>query len=72
MLLAVIIMWNVGVSQRMLSFFVGLMWKLWASNLCWGYYILLASFGVLMNGIHFMLISGTIKLPQVQVLRRID
>ncbi|XP_039488094.1 uncharacterized protein LOC120449595 [Drosophila santomea] len=60
-LVAVILMWNFYVYQSLSAIHLMLMWHLWWSDLCWGYYAPLVFFGLLMNMLHLSLIIGTMK-----------
>jgi len=62
LLVALILMWNFYVYQRLFDFYLKLVWHLWWSDLCWEYYVPLVLFGLVMNTLHLGLIVGTIKL----------
>ncbi|XP_016959320.1 uncharacterized protein LOC108030779 isoform X1 [Drosophila biarmipes] len=62
MLVALILMWNFYVYQRLLDFYLKLVCHLWWSDLGWAYYVPLVFFGLVMNTLHLTLIVGTMKL----------
>ncbi|XP_017004241.2 uncharacterized protein [Drosophila takahashii] len=76
LLVALILMWNFYVYQRLFAFYLKLVWHLWWSDLGWVYYAPLVIFGLVMNTLHLSLIIGTMKLqtkspqdplPQIQL-----
>ncbi|XP_017042194.1 uncharacterized protein LOC108088757 [Drosophila ficusphila] len=62
LLVALILMWNFYVFQRLFVFFLRLVANLWGSDLRWSYYGPLVVFGALMSTLHLGLIIGTMKL----------
>ncbi|KAH8364383.1 hypothetical protein KR084_006491, partial [Drosophila pseudotakahashii] len=64
LLMALILMWNFYVFQRLFAFYLKLVWHLWWSDLSWAYYAPLFVFGLVMNALHLSLIIGTMKLQR--------
>ncbi|KAH8380594.1 hypothetical protein KR009_011608, partial [Drosophila setifemur] len=62
LLVAVIIMWNFYVFERVVAFFACLVWSVLWSDLSWIYFGFLVLSGILMNAMHLVLIVGTLKL----------
>ncbi|XP_017084256.1 uncharacterized protein LOC108116748 [Drosophila eugracilis] len=62
LLVAMVLMWNFYVYQRLFAFYLRLVWHLWWSDLCWAYYAPLAILGFLMSSMHLGLIVGTMNL----------
>ncbi|XP_017024175.1 uncharacterized protein [Drosophila kikkawai] len=68
-LLVMVLIWNIIVCKRIISFFIRLLTILWASDLCWGYYLAILLFVMVMSLAHVVLMYYTAKSPLLQAIR---
>ncbi|XP_030385965.1 uncharacterized protein LOC115632847 [Scaptodrosophila lebanonensis] len=61
-LVAIVLLWNFFIFERMFTFMITLMWSLWWSNITGFYYLIITFCGFLMNSMHFLLILDVMKL----------